>query len=251
MARYFLELSYNGTAYNGWQIQNNAPSVQQTIESSLSKMLNEPIAIVGCGRTDSGVHASYYIAHFDSAKSDKIEADSFMYHLNCILPRDIAIKRVTKTDDNTHARFDAIEREYKYYITCKKSPFLHSHMYQYLIPLDVDKMNIAAELLLSYTDFTSFAKLHSGNKTNICDVKAAYWLAEDDNLIFTIRANRFLRNMVRAITGTIIDVGRGKLSLEQFKQIVESQDVHAIKSTAPAHGLYLTNVIYEDNMYRA
>ncbi len=248
MTRYFLELSYNGRAYNGWQIQNNAPSVQQTIEGSLSKMLNDTISIVGCGRTDSGVHASYYVAHFDSEKSDKIEKDDFIYHLNCMLPHDIAIKSVKKMAGGAHARFDAIEREYKYYIVCKKSPFYFSSMYQYLIPLDIEKMNIAAKSLLNNTDFTSFAKLHSNNKTNICKVKAAYWVKEDDTLIFTIQADRFLRNMVRAITGTLIDIGRGKISLEQFEQIVESRNIHCTKSTAPAHGLYLTNVTYEDKI---
>ncbi len=251
MARYFLELSYNGARYNGWQIQNNAPSVQQTLEEALSKILAEKISIVGCGRTDSGVHASYYIAHFDSSNQQQADKENFVYHINCILPNDIAIKKITRVENDAHARFGASEREYKYYVTTKKSPFLYSQMYQYLIPLDLDKMNSAAAELMSYSDFSSFAKLHSGNSTNICDVRAAYWERDGDNLIFTIRANRFLRNMVRAITGTLIDVGRGKITPETFKQIIESQSVHAVKSTAPAHGLYLTNITYEDNMYRA
>ncbi|MFI3321080.1 MAG: tRNA pseudouridine(38-40) synthase TruA [Rikenellaceae bacterium] len=243
MSRYFLELSYDGTSYNGWQIQPNAPSIQQTIETSLSKLLATESKIVGCGRTDTGVNASYYIAQFDTERIDKVEKEGFLYHLNCILPSDIAIHSIKEVSDDMHARFSATEREYQYYISTRKSPF-NRHVYQYYIPLDIEKMNKAAKLLLTYDDFTSFAKLHSDNSSNICDVMVAQWTQQGDKITFTIRANRFLRNMVRSITGTLLDVGKGKISVDDFAKIIEAKDNSRAASSAPARGLFLTDVVY-------
>ncbi|MFI3314792.1 MAG: tRNA pseudouridine(38-40) synthase TruA [Rikenellaceae bacterium] len=243
MTRYFLELAYSGANYNGWQIQPNAPSVQQTIECSLSKLLSESVKIVGCGRTDTGVNASYYVAHFDTELPNKVEKIGFLYHLNAILPKDIAIKSVKEVSLDMHARFSALEREYQYYICTEKNPFT-THMYQYSVPLDVEKMNHAASLLLDNDDFSSFAKLHSDNSTNICSVKKACWSRDKSQLTFTISANRFLRNMVRAITGTLIDVGKGKLTVDDFASIIEAKDNTKASSSAPAQGLFLTNVKY-------
>ena len=176
--RYFLELSYSGKAYNGWQIQNNAPSVQQTLQEALSTILRVPTGVVGAGRTDTGVHAARYVAHFD-AECPLEEPQRFCYHLNAILPWDIAVQDVRRVRDDAHARFDAVEREYKYYVSPRKDPFRRDVAYQLIMPLDLDRMNEAAETLLGRQDFTSFSKLHSGNKTNICRVTRAQWREQD------------------------------------------------------------------------
>lgn len=244
MTRYFLELSYDGTDYSGWQIQPNGITIQQTIENSLSKLLKCPTKVVGCGRTDTGVHASNYFAHFDTDKKETIEESSFLYHLNCSLPRTIAIRNIKEVSNDMHARFSAKERQYKYYISTIKSPFNFTHAYQYYLPLDVEKMNKAAELLLKTSDFTSFAKLHSDNTTNICRVSHAAWHYEGDMLIFTISANRFLRNMVRSITGTLLNVGKGRLTIDDFQQIIDYRDNTKASSSAPANGLFLTKITY-------
>ena len=242
--RYFLELAYKGTAYNGWQRQNNAPSLQQTIEVSLSKLLRHEISIIGAGRTDSGVHASFYVAHFDAEKviSDNV---AFVYHLNAILPHDIAISEIYCVSDEAHARFDALSREYKYYILPHKDPFTRDLIWQYYRDLDVDEMNIAAQSLLKHIDFTTFSKLHSNNKTNICHVTHAEWVVDSSNkLTFTIRSDRFLRNMIRAIVGTMVDVGRGKISAMKFEEILIAKDLSKASGSAPAKGLYLSNITY-------
>ncbi len=237
--RYFIELSYKGTAYNGWQRQTNAPSVQAEIERALSTLLREDIEIVGCGRTDTGVHAAHYVAHFDAKQIVDI------HHLNCLLPNDIAIKKVYEVADYAHARFDAIEREYTYYISLGKNPFRREFTWKCYYKIDEQKLELAADKLLNYNDFTAFAKLHSGNKTNLCDLSFARWERVGDELVFTIRANRFLRNMVRAIVGTLVDVGRGKLSVEEFEQIIAAQKLTSKVSTAPAQGLFLTGIKYK------
>ncbi|MEG1934584.1 MAG: tRNA pseudouridine(38-40) synthase TruA [Rikenellaceae bacterium] len=244
MARYFLELSYDGSEYNGWQSQPNGITIQETIEKSISKVLHNDIKIVGCGRTDTGVHASYYVAHFETDKQVKVEHPDFLYHLNCTLPRDIAIQNIKKVESDMHARFSATEREYKYYISTVKSAFRNKHAYQYFTPLDIEQMNEAAKLLIGINDFTSFAKLHSSNSTDICHVMKAQWHKDGNTLVFTISANRFLRNMVRSITGTLIDVGRGKLSIQDFKHILELRDNRKASSSAPANGLFLTKITY-------
>lgn len=245
--RYFLILSYQGTAYKGWQIQRNAPSVQATIENGLSAILRSEIHITGAGRTDTGVHASYYVAHFDS-DSIADEAD-FIYHLNSILPKDIAATEIKKVRDDAHARFDAIEREYTYRIVNRKDPFLRELSWQYYAMLDMQAMNEAAAHLLAFDDFTTFAKLNSANKTNICHVTHAQWERTDNGMTFVIRADRFLRNMVRAITGTLVEVGRGKMTPNEFRNIIAAKDLSLSGSSAPAQGLFLSNVKYPKEIF--
>ena len=246
--RYFLELSYSGKAYNGWQIQNNAPSVKQTLPEALSTILRVPTGVVGAGRTDTGVHAARYVAHFD-AECPLEEPQRFCYHLNAILPWDIAVQDVRRVRDDAHARFDAVEREYKYYVSPRKDPFRRDVAYQLIMPLDLDRMNEAAETLLGRQDFTSFSRLHSGNKTNICRVTRAQWREQDGCYVFTVAADRFLRNMVRAIVGTLLDVGRGKLSVEGFRAVIDGRDRALAGTSAPPQGLFLTRVDYPDDVY--
>lgn len=239
-----------GKAYNGWQIQPNAPSVQQALGQGLSTILRNNTEIVGAGRTDTGVHARYYVAHFDTAEEIS-DAQNFCYHLNSVLPHDIAVSSVRRVKDDAHARFDAVRREYKYYISLKKDPFVRDTSYILTIPLHVQLMNEAAAMIKEYTDFTSFSKLHSDNKTNICRITDAVWQYEEggDMLVFTISADRFLRNMVRAIVGTMIDVGRGKMSVEHFRDVLEGRNRSLAGSSAPPQGLFLTNVTYKDEIY--
>lgn len=244
--RFFLYLSYKGTAYNGWQIQPNAPSVQQTIQEALSLILKEKTEITGAGRTDTGVHASFYVAHFDTWSDKPLDREDFCYHLNCMLPKDIAVSDVRQVADDAHARFDAVSREYKYFVSKVKNPFLTEISFQHTVPLNVEKMNEAAGALMEYEDFTSFCKLHSNNKTNICHVAHSQWEDLGDRLVYTIRADRFLRNMVRAVVGTLLDVGRGKIDTEGFRRIIESRSRGAAGASAHARGLFLTDVVYDD-----
>lgn len=247
--RYFIELSYKGTAYNGWQRQDNAPSVQQLLEDSFTRLLRENTAVTGAGRTDTGVHASYYVAHFDCG-IPIADMQDFIYHLNSILPPDIAVYSIVPVQDSAHARFDAVSREYKYYISLVKNPFARETAWIFKGTLDEEAMNEAADILLSTEDFTTFGKLHSGNKTNLCNVTTAEWTLRDGILVFTIRANRFLRNMVRSITGTLVDVGRGKITVDDFGDIVRSRDISRATNSAPAQGLFLTDVKYPDDIFR-
>ena len=245
--RYFIELQYDGGAYCGWQRQPEQPTVQGVIEDALTKLLRRPTEIVGAGRTDTGVNASFYVAHFDS--EDAIDCSRIAYKLNAMLAQDIAIKRIYRVDDNLHARFDAVEREYTYLLSPVKAPFRRHSAWIYYIPLDVEKMNEAAKVLIATEDFTTFAKLNSNNKTNICRVSHAEWTKEDDGTLrFTIRADRFLRNMVRAIVGTLVDVGRGRYTVEEFREIVASRDLSRASSGAPPQGLFLSNVKYKGQM---
>ena len=243
--RYFAELSYKGTAYCGWQRQPNAPSVQQTIEEALSTILRESVEVVGAGRTDTGVHAAFYVAHFDTSKPIA-QPEDFVYHLNALLPEDVAFGRIYAVAESAHARFDATEREYRYYIEPRKNPFTRATSWQLSAPLDVEAMNKAAKVLLTTEDFTTFAKLGSNNTNNICHIFRAEWIEiECGMLVFVFRANRFLRNMVRAVVGTLVDVGRGKISPEEFATIVASRDLSRSSSSAPAAGLFLTDVRYQ------
>ncbi|MBR1957476.1 MAG: tRNA pseudouridine(38-40) synthase TruA [Tidjanibacter sp.] len=243
--RYFAELSYKGTAYCGWQRQPNAPSVQQTIEEALSTILRESVEVVGAGRTDTGVHAAFYVAHFDTSKPIA-QPEDFVYHLNALLPEDVAFGRIYAVAESAHARFDATEREYRYYIEPRKNPFTRATSWQLSAPLDVEAMNKAAKVLLTTEDFTTFAKLGSNNTNNICHIFRAEWIEiECGMLVFVFRANRFLRNMVRAVVGTLVDVGRGKISPEEFAAIVASRDLSRSSSSAPATGLFLTDVRYK------
>lgn len=241
--RYFIELQYDGTAYFGWQRQPDATTVQGVIEDKLSMLLRVPTEIVGAGRTDTGVNASFYTAHFDSDK--EIDCTQLSYKLNKVLPVDIAIMRIYEVEPTLHARFDAVEREYTYFLTQHKSPFRRYSAWHFTADIDVVRMNEAARKLLEYEDFTSFAKLNSNNKTNICHISHAEWVVESDGTLrFTIRANRFLRNMVRAIVGTLVDVGRGKYSVEEFEDIILSKDLSRCSAGAPACGLFLSGVKY-------
>lgn len=246
--RYFVELKYDGGAYCGWQRQPDATTVQGTIEEALSKLLRHEVEIVGAGRTDTGVNASYYVAHFDI--DTPFDAAQLRYKLNLMLPHDISIDSVTAVDAEAHARFDAKEREYTYYISTVKNPFRRASAWMYYQPLDVEKMNEAAKSLLEYDDFTSFAKLNSNNKTNICHVMKAEWSVEEGGILrFTIRADRFLRNMIRAIVGTLVDVGRGRYTVEDFRSIIESKDLSRSSSGAPAQGLFLSDVLYSEELF--
>ena len=252
MARYFIELSYDGAAYCGWQRQPDAPTVQQALEKALSTLLRQDVEVVGAGRTDTGVNASYYVAHFDCESGVK-DCAQLVYKLNLILPQDIAVKAVREVCEQAHARFDAVEREYTYYISQRKNPFRRFSAWQYYVQLDMERMNEAAATLLEYDDFTSFAKLNSNNKTNICRVVKAEWRRaewDEDLLIFTIRADRFLRNMIRAIVGTLVDVGRGRYTVEEFCDILHSRNLSRSSAGAPAQGLFLSDVKYSDEVYK-
>lgn len=247
--RYFAELRYDGAAYCGWQRQTDAPSVQQRLETALSTLLREDVEVTGAGRTDTGVNAAYYVAHFDAAApiADPLQTT---YKLNLILPPDISVMSITAVADDAHARFDAVRREYRYRIEQSKNPFTRGGSWQYYVPLDLDEMNRAAESLLRYDDFTSFAKLNSNNKTNICRVGRAEWWREGDTLWFSIAADRFLRNMVRAVVGTLVDVGRGRYTAAEFEQIVAERDLSRSSGSAPAQGLFLWDVTYPDTVFQ-
>lgn len=243
MRRYFLHLAYNGTRYHGWQIQPNEVSVQEELEKCLSLKLGEKISITGCGRTDTGVHARNFYAHFDTEKEIS-NCGEFVYRLNIFLPNDIVIYRCWEVDSDMHARFDATSRTYHYYITRSKNPF-HTHdAYYYHGKLDVELMQKATNILFEYTDFTSFSKLHTQVKTNNCKIMEARFFEENDLLVFEIKADRFLRNMVRAVVGTLLEVGRGKLSLEQFRGVIENKNRCSAGTSMPAHALFLEDVTY-------
>jgi len=244
--RYFIELSYDGTAFHGWQVQNGDSTVQQQIERGLRFKLGLKEKVTGCGRTDTGVHARSFFAHFDLEQNlDNDQIQRAVYELNNFLPNDISVHRIFHVHSNAHARFDAVSRTYKYFINTRKDPFTERFAWTYRVPLDVDVMNTAARILKENVDFTSFAKLHSDVKTNICKIEAAIWCKKGSQLIFTITADRFLRNMVRAIVGTLVEVGRGKLTPEGFGEIILQKDRGAAGMSAPAKGLFLEDVAYE------
>lgn len=243
MQRYFLQLSYKGTNYHGWQIQPNAISVQEVIEKALSTILREKISVVGAGRTDTGVHASYYILHFEVVDSLPENID-LPFKLNRFLPPDIAVQNVWAVNDGMHARFSAISRTYHYFISTTKNPFSTEIAYEYTKSLDIEKMNEAAQKLFDYTDFSSFSRLHTDVKTNDCKIMQAEWVQNDNQLKFIIKADRFLRNMVRAIVGTLLEVGQGKLSVQEFCEIIERKNRGEAGASAPAQGLFLVDIKY-------
>ncbi len=247
--RYFLKLAYNGANYNGWQIQNNAPSVQQTINEALSTILQRHINVVGCGRTDAGVHAKEFYAHFDIDKDISRERGEIVRRLNHFLPKDIGIFNLIPVTKDAHARFDAVSRSYRYIITTKKDPFMNDFSYFVHHNLSLKRMNEAANILFNHTDFTSFSKLHTQVKTNNCKILNAGWKEKGNLLVFEITADRFLRNMVRAIVGTLLDVGRGKISAEDFNAIIESKNRSNAGFSVPAKGLFLMKVQYPENMF--
>ena len=254
--RFFITLSYDGTRYHGWQIQPNGDSVQQELQEALSTLLRKPVEVVGAGRTDTGVHARMMVAHFDldpthpplegaMVNGQWSMVNNLAYKLNKLLPQDIAVQDVRQVADDMHARFSATSRTYHYYINIKKDPFLQAYSWQIPFALDFDKMIEAAKVLLEYKDFTSFSKVNTDTKTNLCDLKEAYWQeVAPGQWRFTITANRFLRNMVRAIVGTLVEVGRGRISIEEMRQIIEAKDRCQAGESVPGKALFLVDIKY-------
>ena len=254
--RYFIELSYDGTAYHGWQVQPNGNSVQETLQRALSLLLRSEVAVTGAGRTDAGVHAAMMVAHFDAIdplpappvreEREQSAENYLVYRLNGVLPHDIAIHKIYPVADDMHARFSAIARTYYYYVHTRKSPFLRDRSWRLVSTPDFEAMNRAAATLLEYEDFTSFSKLNTDTKTNICHVCLARWVQLSDyEWRFEITADRFLRNMVRAIVGTLMEVGRGQLTIEGFREVIERKDRCAAGDSVPARGLFLQEVKYK------
>lgn len=243
MQRYFIQLSYNGANYHGWQVQPNAVTVQEVIEKALSILTREKVDVVGAGRTDTGVHASFFVAHFElEAMLDNPKQLAFK--LNAFLPEEILIVQLFAVESEMHARFSATSRTYHYYISEQKDPFRKGFVNRINHTLDMDKMNEAAALLLTFDDFTSFSKLHTDVNNNLCRVTKAEWRRENGVLVFEISANRFLRNMVRAIVGTLIDVGKGKLTIDDFKAVVEAKNRCEAGASVFAGALFLTDIQY-------
>ena len=247
MQRYFIYLAYDGTNYHGWQIQPNGISVQECLMNALSTFLRREIEVIGAGRTDAGVHASLMVAHFDS--DELLDTTSVTDKLNRLLPPDISIYRVCRVRPDTHARFDATARTYKYYVTTSKYPFNRQYRWRLYNQLNYERMNEAARILFEYNDFTSFSKLHTDVKTNNCHIQHAGWTQEGDIWVFTIRADRFLRNMVRAIVGTLLEVGRGRLTIDGFRNVIEAKDRCKAGTSVPGHALFLVDVTYPEELF--
>lgn len=243
--RFFIELSYNGKVYHGWQNQPDAISVQEVLEKALSTILKRQISVVGAGRTDAGVHASQMFAHFDC---ERILPDTIIFKLNSYLPKDIAIKSIFEVKDDAHARFNAVSRTYNYKISSRKNVFNYEYAYALQKSLDIELMNQACEILLQYNDFQCFSKVRTDVKTYYCKLMSAQWELKNDELIFTIKSDRFLRNMVRAIVGTLVNIGLGKLEVEKLHDILKSKDRGEAGFSVPAHGLYLVNVEYPEHI---
>ncbi|HUH46171.1 MAG TPA: tRNA pseudouridine(38-40) synthase TruA [Arenibacter sp.] len=244
--RYFVQFSYHGKRYHGWQIQPNAVTVQQVLQEALSLILRKAVHLTAAGRTDAGVHARQMFAHFDFM--GEVEVDSLLYRLNAFLPEDIAVRHVFEVPADAHARFDALERTYEYWVVGSKDPFLSDTAYYVKYPLNVKRMNEAAIKLVGYKDFECFSKSNTDVKTYMCDIRMAAWRVEGDKLVFTITADRFLRNMVRAIVGTLMEIGMGKLDLTDIPRILESGDRSRAGVSVPAKGLYLTAIKYPENI---
>lgn len=242
--RYFIHLGYKGTNYHGWQIQPNKVTVQEILDKSLSLLFKQNIRTIGAGRTDTGVHAPYFFAHFDSELDDLHQNQKIIYQLNSILPLDIAVYNIISVRPNSHARFDAISRTYLYRISQIKDPFNLEFAMHFVRPLNIDAMNNAADILKEYTDFTSFSKLHSDVKTNNCRIFDAKWETKQHELHFTITGDRFLRNMVRAIVGTLIDIGCNKISPDDVRLIIKSKNRAKAGNSVKAHGLHLIHIQY-------
>lgn len=249
MTRYFIFLAYRGTAYYGWQLQPGKRTVQGVLSGALGTVLSLPTAVMGAGRTDTGVHASLFCAHFDSLRDDLDGDGQLLYSLNSLLPDDIAVNRIVKVRSDASARFDALSRTYRYTISRAKDPFAADTSWLLNWPLDLHRLNEASAILLRHSDFTSFSRLHGGNKTNICRVTEAEWHEEGGRTVFTVSADRFLRNMVRAIVGTLVPVGRGKLTPESFEEIIKGRNRGLAGQSAPAHGLSLTAIEYPGELF--
>ncbi len=251
--RYFIQLSYDGTGYHGWQVQPNGVSVQEVLQKALSTLLRQPTEVTGAGRTDAGVHASMMVAHFDWPAAHKgegceempLDCTQLTYKLNRLLPPDVAVQAVRPVGPEMHARFSATRRTYHYYIHTRKDPFLRGYSWQVNVPLDFALMNEAAQVLLEYSDFTSFSKTGTDVKTNICQLTEARWeQLKPGEWRFTVSANRFLRNMVRAIVGTLVEVGRHRMTISQMRHAIEAKDRQRAGESVPGHALYLTNIEY-------
>lgn len=252
MARYFLTLSYNGKDFNGWQIQKNTPNtIQQVLEEKLELVLRNKIDLVGCGRTDAGVNAINYVAHFDYDNEDLTQRKEFWLHkFNIILPETISADNLQKVNNTAHARFDALCRTYHYFMHQKKDPFIQNYSYYFFGDMDFELMNIASKQMYNYTDFTSFSKLHTQTKTNNCKITKAVWEElENKQWRFTITADRFLRGMVRSVVGTLIMVGKNKITIKDFKTIIEARNRQYAGNNAPAHALFLTEINYPKELY--
>lgn len=244
--RYFIEFSYNGKNYHGWQLQPKAITVQGVLQNALTTILREEISVIGAGRTDSGVHALQMFAHFDTERE---LSDDLVRKLNAFLPYDIAVHSIRAVKTDAHARFDALKRTYQYHISIEKSPFKYDYSMPLTLPLNVDVMNEAAQILFDYTDFQCFSKTHTDVKTFNCKIYEAHWAIVGSELVFTITADRFLRNMVRAIVGTLINVGLQKLSLTGFEDIIISKSRSKAGASVPACGLFLTQVTYPEEIF--
>ena len=247
--RYFIFISYKGTTYHGWQIQPNSVTVQKILDDALSVILNEKISTTGAGRTDAGVHASFFCAHFDSISPDLLSTANLIFRLNQYLPADISVNSLKKVVPDANARYSAISRTYKYYISRIKDPFFENSSWYLYGKLNVDSMNKACKTLFRYSDFTSFSRLHSGAKTNICKIFAAGWEESENRLVFTIKADRFLRNMVRAIVGTMVEIGFENMDLKEFENIILAKDRCKAGKSAPAKGLFLVDIEYQEEIF--
>jgi len=250
--RYFIQVSYQGTNYHGWQIQENAKTIQEILESSVSTILGGKISLVGAGRTDTGVHAHTYFAHFNYDKDLETNTEKLVFQLNGILPPDIAVQKIFLVNSDDHARFSAISRTYEYHISRVKDPFRREFEHLYLGKIDMESMNKACKILYKHTDFTSFSKLHSQTETNNCKIYEAHWnkFQSGTKLVFTIKADRFLRNMVRAVVGTLLQVGTGKIKPGSLDSIILQKNRSASGPSAPAKGLILKNIEYPESITR-
>lgn len=249
--RFFVKISYAGSNYHGWQMQPNANSIQEELEKAFSLLLKQDIKITGAGRTDTGVHAEEYYAHFNYFDNiEIINLKLWIHKFNALIPNDISVHDIFEVNSNANARFDAISRTYEYRICQYKNPFLNGFVWHMNKPIDIDIMNEGCKILINNSDFTSFSKLHSQTKTNICKVSEAEWKYSEKNfLIFKISADRFLRNMVRAIVGTLIELGQNKISLTEFQNIIDKKNRSDAGYSVPACGLFLTNIKYNDSIF--
>lgn len=246
--RYFIEITYDGTPYHGWQRQPNAISVQEKLEEALSTLLRKKMSLTGAGRTDAGVHARQLFAHFDS--DDKIDTEHLKFRLNRYLPQSIAIRSIREVTAGAHARFDATARSYEYIVGTAKNPFHKERAFLVEQPLQMKAMQEGAKLLLGNKDFKCFSRSKTDVKTYICEIRNAEWAVHDDNLIFSITADRFLRNMVRAIVGTLLEIGRGKMTINELQSVILNRNRNMAGPSVPAHGLYLTAVTYPQSIFK-
>jgi len=244
-SRYFIEVSYKGTIFSGFQVQENADTVQAAIDRALSILFRDTIATTGSSRTDAGVHALQNFLHFDTALPLHPQ---FLYKINAILPPDIVLKAIYRVPPDAHSRFAALGRSYKYYLYTRKDPFMKDRGYYFPYRMDMDKLNAAAAIVKDYTDFTTFSKRNTQVKTFLCNIRESYWTVKDSQFVYNVAANRFLRGMVRGLVGTMLRVGRGKLSLEEFRQVIESRDCTRADFAVPPQGLFLMEVSYPEGM---